>query len=74
MLLTACCKPIVEKEYVRPEIPATPADPVLYDVRWTLADGFYRLDEENAKNLLKDWELLRAQLDDLKTILDGLRK
>jgi hypothetical protein len=81
MFSAGCCKPIIEKEYIQITIPDTSADPEFYSVKWGMLkcpfnekEMCYYLDETNAKNLLKDWELKDAQVEDLKTILKGLRR
>lgn len=84
VISSGCCKPIVEKEYIQVTIPDIPADPEFYPVTWgtircPVYDEkqtcfYYYLDEKNAKNLLKDWELNRSQTEDLKTILKGLNR
>ncbi len=48
--------------------------PEMYEVRWQASAGCYCLDEENAKNLLKNIMLLQAHDRALAELLEGLRK
>ena len=76
--LTACgtrTQQIVKQDYIKPVIPALPAEPSYYPVVWTAcAGGLYCLDARNAKNELKNAELLKAYASDLRLILEGLKK
>ena len=75
MPLTGCTpvKQIVKTEYVYPTIPPMPAEPEYYPVVFgRCAEGYY-LDEENAKNLLKNLAIEDAHTADLKIILEGLK-
>lgn len=79
VISAGCCKPIIEKEYIQITIPSIQADPDFYSVKWGMLncpfnekEMCYYLDETNAKNLLKDWELSSSQREDLKTILKGI--
>lgn len=83
---TACSTaPLVKTEYIRQEIPPLPAAPDYYDVLWQIAPlpsgertdarggSLYCLDEENAKNLLKNIILLRARAAELAGILESMK-
>lgn len=73
--LTACSHaPLVKTEYIRPEVPAIPAMPQMYDVRFQASGGCYCLDEDNAKNLLKNILLLQAHDTAVTGILESLKK
>lgn len=73
--LTACFStPLVKTEFIKAEIPPAPVLPEMYEVRWQASAGCYCLDEENAKNLLKNIMLLQAHDRALAELLEGLRK
>jgi hypothetical protein len=65
---------VVKTEYIKTAIPAPPPDPLYYPVVWQCKDGLYILDADNAGNLLKNKVLADAQRDEMKKILEGLRK
>lgn len=76
-LLTACSSvpaQVVKPEYVYQQIPSLPAAPEMYPVKWQRQGSGYLLDEQNAKSLLKNWELQRGYSVDLRTILEGLKR
>lgn len=81
IISAGCCKPVIEKEYIQITIPDVSPDPDFYSVKWGMLncpfnekEMCYYLDETNAKNLLKDWELSESQKSDLKIIIKGLRR
>jgi len=64
---------IVKTEYVRPELQEVPEEPSYYKVEFFETNGSYCLDPENAKNLLKNIELMRGYCSELKLILESLQ-
>jgi hypothetical protein len=70
MLLTACGGKLVRTEYIRQTIPPLPAKPEYYPVPF---DGNYCLDEQGARNLLKNRELDKDYQTQLEGIIEGLR-
>jgi hypothetical protein len=74
--LTGCStvpNQIVRQEYIKPQIPSLPAEPSYYPVQWGKKDDLYTLDFDNAKNLLKNVELMRFRSLELESILKGLQ-
>ena len=72
--LTGCGdKALVRTEYVRPTIPALPAKPDHYSVKWKKVGNDYCLDETGAKNHLKNFELDNDHLQQHIEIIEGLR-
>jgi len=77
--LTACSpRQVVVKEYVKQTVPEIPKEPNYWQVQWTKQkiqdQEWYALDAQNAKNLLKNIEVMKEYQTDLKTILEGLKK
>jgi len=64
---------IVRTEYVLPQIPEIPEDPSYYSVIFEKQNNNYCLSPDNAKNLLKNIELMKGYQLELKTILEGLK-
>jgi len=58
---------------VRPEFPEIPEEPSYYKVEFFKANESYCLDPENAKNLLKNIELMRGYCSELRLILESLK-
>lgn len=74
-LLTACSSaPVVRTDYVYQQVPPLPDPPVMYPVQWQRSGALYALDEQNAKALLKNWELQRGYSAELRAILEGLKR
>lgn len=46
----------------------------MYPVQWQRSGALYALDEQNAKALLKNWELQRGYSAELRAILEGLKR
>lgn len=69
----SCSGPIVKTEYVKPTIPELPAEPDYYPVVWQKIEELYTLDAKNAKNLLKNWELIKEFVRQHREIIEGLR-
>lgn len=65
---------MVRTEYIKPSLPELPEEPVYYRVIWHKVGQDYCVDEKNAKNLLKNIELMRSYQNDLKTILESLKE
>lgn len=72
MLLMGCTKSIVKTEYIKQEIPPLPEPPQYFDVHFQKKDGFYCVTPDDAKNLLKNREIDKAYMQELRTILEGL--
>lgn len=73
--LTACSRQVVRTEYVRQQVPSLPSEPSYYPVKWGKGtDGTYFVDQMNAKNLLKNIELMKGYQKDLRTILLDLKQ
>ena len=77
--LIACSpKPTLVKEYVKQTVPDIPKEPNYWSVQWTkqIVDNrvLYSLDEQNAKNLLKNIEVMKEYQKDLRTILESLKQ
>ncbi len=73
--LIACspAKQIVKTEYIKQEVPTLPALPTFYLVIWKAADGNYCLDEAQAKELLKNVEIMKSYQGEMRGILQGLK-
>lgn len=74
MLLIACSTPLTKIEYIYPEIPVSPAYPEYYSVIWSKDADKYCFDESNAKNLLKNFELIKSSDKEMRKILESLRR
>lgn len=70
--LIGCGKPLVRTELIKTQIPALPARPDYYPVIWK-GTGSYCLDEQAAKNLLKNKALQDSREKELEMIIEGLR-
>ncbi|MBI3584213.1 MAG: hypothetical protein HY096_09750 [Nitrospinae bacterium] len=64
---------MIRTEYIYPQIPELPAEPEYYEVRWIGKDGLYCIDADNAKNLLKNIELMKGYQEEMMLIMEGLR-
>jgi len=74
--LTGCspARQIVRTEYVHAAVPDVPAEPAYWPVLWQRSgDGSWALDEGNAKNLLKNVELMKSYQTDMRIILENLQ-
>jgi hypothetical protein len=77
--LTACSgNQVVRTEYIRPDIPELPEEPEYYIVKWQKVGAYgdtplYCLDADDAKNLMKNIELMKGYQDELREIIEGLR-
>lgn len=67
------CSTIHSIEYIKQSIPELPEAPDYYSVMWQKWDGNYCVDEDNAKNLLKNRTLDKGYQMELKDILEGLK-
>lgn len=65
------CSAISRVSYVKPIVPPLPEKPTYYSVPW--GNGPYCLDEQGAKNLLKNRALDEDYINQLKSIIDSLR-
>jgi hypothetical protein len=72
-VLTGPARQIVKTEYIKQQVPEPPAEPAYYTVTWQAGDGRYCLDPENAKNLLKNTEIMKANKNEMRGILIDLR-
>ena len=71
--MSCSSNPIARTEYVKQTIPESPAEPDYYPVVWQKVGEFYCVDQKNAKNLLKNWELSKEFVEQHREILEGLR-
>jgi hypothetical protein len=69
--LIGCSSQVVRTEYISPYIPELPEEPEYYTVKWERFGDRYCLDAENAKNLLKNIELMKGYKDELREIIKG---
>lgn len=67
------CSSIVKTIYLKPELPYIPAKPDYYRVTFHEMERGYCLNEDNAKNLLKNRILDLGYMEELRKILEGLR-
>lgn len=65
---------IVKTEYIKQYVPELPTEPNYYSVKWNMLNMYYCLDLENAKNLLKNYELMRGYQVEMRTILERLKE
>lgn len=65
------CSAISRVSYIKPTIPQMPVKPVFYAV--IFGQGDYCLDERNAKNILKNKELMDDYTRQLEAIIEGVR-
>lgn len=73
LCLTGCGnKSITKVEYIYPTV-TIPKEPTYYNVNWQKIDGKYCLSIEDAKNLLKNFYILKTYKDELKSILKDLQ-
>lgn len=73
MLLTGCSGKYIKTEYIKQSIPELPAEPEYYPVQWQKKNGAYCIYPEDAKNLLKNIELMKGYQRELRVILEELR-
>ena len=66
------CSAITKTVYIKPEIPEPPAKPEYYRVIFQKQNELYCIDEDNAKNLLKNREIDKAYQEEMSGILEGL--
>jgi hypothetical protein len=66
-------KQIVKTEYIKQEVPTLPALPTFYPVAWQAGDGRYCLDESQAKEFLKNIEIMKSYQNEMRGILQGLK-
>lgn len=64
-------KELVKTVYTYPEV-TVPEEPTYYSVKWNKTDGFYCVDIDNAKNLLKNYKIMNTYKDELKQLLIDL--
>ena len=75
--LTACSSlahQIVRTDYIKQDIPAPPAVPDFYPVQFQGSGALYCVDEGSAKNLLKNFDLMREYEDEMLGIITDLRE
>ena len=75
-IASMACSPrqVVRTEYLPALVPELPAEPQYWPVAWIRIDGGLCIDDGNAKNLIKNIEILRAHRDELMGILRDLRQ
>ncbi len=64
---------MVRTEYIRQQVPSLPPEPDYYPVEFGVETGKYYTDAEGARNLLKNHELTRGYMDEMKSILTNLK-
>lgn len=69
-MLLMGCGTLTKTVYVKQTIPPLPTPPDYYSVEWS---GDYCLDEQNAKNLLKNKALIDDYVQQLIALIEGLR-
>jgi len=62
---------IVRTEYVMPQVPEIPEEPSYNSVKFEKQNNNYCLSPDNAKNLLKNIELMKGYKDELREIIKG---
>lgn len=67
------CSSIVKTVYIKQELPYIPEKPDYYGVTFYEIEGGYCLNEDNAKNLLKNRILDLGYMEELRKILEGLK-
>lgn len=65
---TGCSNQVVKTVYIKPDF-EIPVEPTYYSVDWTKIEDNYCVDKENAKNLLKNYLILRTYNQELKKLL-----
>ena len=73
MSLIGCGKSFINKEYIYPTIPDDPVAPIYYPVEFQKVEDFYCLDNNGAKNLLKNKTLADDYINQYKESLNMLR-
>lgn len=73
IFLMVGCSSIVKTVYIKQELPYIPEKPDYYGVTFHEIERRYCLDENNAKNLLKNRILDLGYMEELRKILDGLK-
>lgn len=73
-LIGCSSKQIVRTEYIKQQIPALPEEPEYYPVQWQWKDGQYCIDEESAKNLLKNRQLDKGYQEEMRKIFESLKE
>jgi hypothetical protein len=66
-------KQTVKVEYIKQEIPPLPEPPQYYGVKFVKEKDRYCVSHEEAKNLLKNRELDKAYMEELRIILESLK-
>jgi len=77
MLLIGCSSApvqVIKTEYVYQQVPPLPNAPALYPVKWQKIERGYLLDEQNAKNWLKNEVLKKQYAGELLLILESLKQ
>jgi hypothetical protein len=83
-LIGCSTRQIVKTEYIRQQVAGLPKEPEYYPVQWQhppvspltkggIEGGGYCLDEDNAKNLLKNRELDKGYQEEMRRILEGMK-
>jgi hypothetical protein len=67
------CSTITKAVYIKPELPYIPNKPDYYGVIFYNLENQYCFNEENAKNLLKNRELDKDYMEELRKILEELK-
>lgn len=63
---------IVKTQFIKSTVPPLPDKPTYYDIQWNNSGG-YCLDEQGAKNLLKNKALTDDYIRQLENTIEGLR-
>lgn len=64
---------IIKTEYIKQQIPEIPKEPEYYKVIWEGCGNKHCVDDANARNLKKNYELMKMYQMDLRNILEGLK-
>jgi hypothetical protein len=66
------CSGIVTTKYITQTLPPIPEKPSYYEMKWHGTNGEYCLNEDSAKSLLKNMELMKDYIRQLEEYIKGL--
>lgn len=67
-------KQIVKTEHIKQQVPELPKEPEYYPVMWLDKNGMYCINNEAAKNLLKNIEIMKGYQEEMQKILKHLKE